>query len=218
MSHSKGGYEKAHYSYHCYVNSFFYMQYISFLLIGWIVIFSKLFMYCLFISILFIGFYRYLYPIFVNYYPKSCTWVLCVFFTSYLGIYKIVSINLMFLAYFINDKIRSKQVSYSFQQTHNAALSAIEHKILLWIIVVIINTNNPYLIFTLFPRMKHPFKRRGWSLIHPKQQIRGSLIEVITKSNHIEFYLLTHSNYPPFHHHSTSLPFIQLDAITLCFH
>ena len=123
-------------------------------------------------------------------------------FTSYLGIYKIVSINLMFLAYFINDKIRSKQVSYSFQQTHNAALSAIEHKILLWIIVVIINTNNPYLIFTLFPRMKHPFKRRGWGLIHLIQRIKRSSIDVTTKSRHIESYLLTHSIQPfppPFH-------------------
>ena len=35
--------------------------------------------------------------------------------------YKINPIDLTLLDYFINDKIRSKQVSYSFQQTYYAA-------------------------------------------------------------------------------------------------
>ena len=90
------------------------------------------------------------------------------------------------------------------------------NKLQWWIIVIFINANNPYLLFTVFPIMKHFFKRRGWDLIHPKQWIGRLSIEVTTKSSHIESYFLTHSNHPHFHHHSTSTPFIQLDTIIPC--
>ena len=38
-----------------------------------------------------------------------------------------------------------------------------------WRIDIFIITNNPYLIFTLFPRMKHLFKQNGQNLIYPKK-------------------------------------------------
>ena len=52
--------------------------------------------------------------------------------------------------------------------------------------------------------MKQSIKQSGQNLIHPKQWIGRSSIQVTTKSSHIESYLLTHSIFPPFHHHSTS--------------
>ena len=65
-----------------------------------------------------------------------------------------------------------------------------------WRIDIFINTNNPYLIFILFPRMKYLFKQSEQNLIHPKQWIGRSSMDVTTKSSHIESYLLTHSNPP----------------------
>ena len=58
----------------------------------------------------------------------------------------------------------------------------------------------------------HVQAERMW-FNHEKQWIGRLSIEVTTKSSHIESYLLTHSNHPHFHHHSTSTPFIKLDAI-----
>ena len=65
-----------------------------------------------------------------------------------------------------------------------------------WRIDIFINTSNPYLIFTLFPRMKQSIKQSGQNLIHPKQWIERLSMEVTTKSSHIESYLLTHSIHP----------------------
>ena len=55
-----------------------------------------------------------------------------------------------------------------------------------WRIDIFINTSNPYLIFTLFPRMKQSIKQSGQNLIHPKQRIERLTMEVTTKSSHIE--------------------------------
>ena len=74
-----------------------------------------------------------------------------------------------------------------------------------WRIDIFINSNNPYLIFTLFPRMKQSIKQSGQNLIYPKQRIERISMEVTTKSSHIESYLLTHSNHPflpSFHCHT----------------
>ena len=86
-----------------------------------------------------------------------------------------------------------------------------------WRIDIFINTNNPYLIFTLFPRMKLSSSKVDiiWFIQN------SELDDHLWKSQRNQatsnpIYSLIHSN-PPFYHHSTSLPFIQLDAITPCF-